>query len=41
MLEILYCCVDKGHEKCHSWFDLVTFDLEHKERRVFHGMTLL
>ena len=41
MLETLHYCVDQGHEKCHYWFYLVTFDLEHEERLVFHGMTLL
>ena len=40
-LEILHCCVDQGHEKCHSWLDLVTYGLEHEVRLVFHRPTIL
>ena len=40
-LEILHCCVDQGHEKCHSWLDLVTYDLEQEVRLVFLGLNLL
>ena len=31
----------RGMKKCHSWVDLVTWDLEHDVRLVFHGLTLL
>ena len=39
--EILNYCVDQGHEKSHSWLDLVTYDLEHEVRLVIHGLILL
>ena len=40
-LEILHCCINQGHGKCHSWLDLVTYDLEHEVRLIFHGLSLL
>ena len=39
--EILNCCVDQDHEKCHSWLDLVTYDLEDEVRLVIRGLILL